>query len=214
MLDRLQSYKENGSNLDKLLHSLRDGGRAPMVINEKEWYFEALYVAIEIARAQKHPPPRDWEKYVFVFDPERVGFGEYGSERPLSKISTKWKDSLGLIQFKRDGMVFKYPEDLQMEDFTLVVSCIPRASVYSVDLVRHFLEESAICNRCVKVAEPFEVLEDGKAYCLECVNRLYPEHCNLCGKSHTGSPALRVKCGDYIYTCKSCRNMLYRWDKC
>jgi len=186
---------------------LRAGGRIPMEIKDKDWTFEALYLAAQMARDQ---PSRkvDWEKYVFVFDPEKVGFGEYGWERPVAMISHKWDGSVGMIQLKRDGMKFKRPDYLGMQDFVVHVSCMPRSNNYTDAVVLHFLEEATVCNRCVKVAEPFEVLENGKTYCLACVNKFYPECCNICNNRYTGETALKIYLGGEIYTCGACRDFM------
>ena len=93
----------------------------------------------------------------------------------------------------------------------ITVSCIPRAEHYSIQVVCHFLEEVTVCNRCVKVAEPFEVLENGKTYCLACVNKFYPECCNVCNSRYTGETALKIHMGGDLYTCGACRDFMSQY---
>lgn len=207
MEPNLQSWKDGGEEQDSLLKCLNRVGRVPMLINERHWTLESLFIAIQISR-KTNAKKRDWERYVFVFDPEKVGFGEYGAERPVSMMSRKWNDSLGLIQFRRDGMIFKPTDQHVMEDFVLTIACIPKKMKYEEYLVPQFLQETAICNRCTKVAEPFEVLENGQTYCLSCINKIYPEFCNICNNRHTGEKVMIIQMDGAVYTCSACRNYL------
>ena len=202
-------WNSAGGEQAALLRCLGDIGRCPMLVSQNDWTWEGLFVAMQLARkyaTQKY----DWEKYVFLFDPHRAGFGQYGEDRPVATQSNKWEGSLGLIQFKRKGMVFKLADDHDMEDFETQVSCIPRAKEYESFAVRHFLEYSAVCNRCVKVATAFEILGDGMTYCLDCVNRFSPEFCNICNKD-TGEEVMKIQLDGEIYTCAACRDYLWKF---
>uniref|UniRef100_A0A6C0K9K3 Uncharacterized protein n=1 Tax=viral metagenome TaxID=1070528 RepID=A0A6C0K9K3_9ZZZZ len=203
----LQSWKDGGEEQDSLLKCLKQVGRMPMLINNRNWTLEALFIAMQISR-KSNLKKRDWEQYVFVFDPMKVGFGEYGAERPVSMISRKWDGSLGLIQFRRDGMIFKPTDEHEMEDFILTVACIPKQMEYEKHILPHFLQDTAICNRCTKVSEPFEVLENGKTYCLGCVNKIYPEFCNICNNRHTGENVMIIQMDGPVYTCRACRKFM------